>query len=101
MNHSNSYRRAAPSGQGYGQAGYGAPGGYSQSAYGQAPPPQYGHGHSHSQSHGPPPGADPMLWQWFSSVDVDRSGAISAQELQTALRNGELRFRFWLRLPLS
>ncbi len=38
---------------------------------------------------GPPPGADPQLWQWFSSVDTDRSGAITANELQSALVNGE------------
>lgn len=37
---------------------------------------------------GPPPGADPQLWQWFSAVDTDRSGAISVTELQAALVNG-------------
>jgi Ca2+-binding EF-hand superfamily protein len=37
----------------------------------------------------PPPGADPQLWQWFSSVDEDRSGSITATELQTALINGD------------
>ncbi|KAL0947392.1 hypothetical protein HGRIS_013506 [Hohenbuehelia grisea] len=37
---------------------------------------------------GPPPGADPQLWQWFSAVDTDRSGAISVTELQSALLNG-------------
>jgi len=35
-----------------------------------------------------PQGSDPQLWQWFSAVDVDRSGAISAPELQQALVNG-------------
>jgi len=35
-----------------------------------------------------PQGADPQLWQWFTSVDTDRSGAISAKELQAALVNG-------------
>lgn len=57
---------------------------------------------SHRQSHtpaysptayyqggGPPPGVDPQLWQWFSAVDSDRSGAISVTELQTALVNGK------------
>jgi hypothetical protein len=39
---------------------------------------------------GPPPGVDPQLWQWFSAVDSDRSGAISVTELQTALVNGTL-----------
>jgi len=37
---------------------------------------------------GPPAGADPQLWQWFQAVDADRSGAISVNELQTALVNG-------------
>ncbi|GAB1523437.1 EF-hand 1, calcium-binding site protein [Rhizoctonia solani] len=73
--------------QGYGgqQQGYGGQqqgyGGYGQSrgpGGWQAGPPQ-----------GPPPGADPQLWTWFSSVDSDRSGAISANELQQALVNGD------------
>jgi len=38
---------------------------------------------------GPPPGADPQLWSWFSSVDTDRSGHVSAPELQRALINGD------------
>lgn len=29
------------------------------------------------------------LWQWFESVDTDRSGHISAEELQRALINGD------------
>ncbi|KIM87575.1 hypothetical protein PILCRDRAFT_815136 [Piloderma croceum F 1598] len=37
---------------------------------------------------GPPQGADPQLWQWFQAVDVDRSGSITVNELQTALVNG-------------
>ncbi|KAH8985574.1 hypothetical protein EDB92DRAFT_1882510 [Lactarius akahatsu] len=37
----------------------------------------------------PPPGANPKLWAWFVSVDVDRSGSISAPELQRALINGD------------
>ncbi|KAF9453283.1 EF-hand [Macrolepiota fuliginosa MF-IS2] len=36
----------------------------------------------------PPPGADPQLWQWFNAVDADHSGAITVQELQSALLNG-------------
>jgi len=36
-----------------------------------------------------PPGADPQLWQWFSTVDNDRSGAITAVELERALINGD------------
>ncbi|KAH9180312.1 hypothetical protein EDB89DRAFT_2216779 [Lactarius sanguifluus] len=37
---------------------------------------------------GPPSGADPQLWQWFSAVDTDRSGSITVNELQAALVNG-------------
>jgi len=37
----------------------------------------------------PPHGADPQLWSWFSSVDVDGSGAITAIELEKALINGD------------
>lgn len=29
------------------------------------------------------------LWQWFSSADSDRSGQISAEELQQCLINGD------------
>ncbi|KII95477.1 hypothetical protein PLICRDRAFT_150222 [Plicaturopsis crispa FD-325 SS-3] len=68
--------RGAPPGGGYGgPPAYGAPGG----AGGFAPPPPVG----------PPPGSDPQLWQWFSSVDLDRSGAITASELERALINGD------------
>jgi len=70
-------------GQGYGQGpppsyggGYGGPGGY-------------GGGFSQPPPSGPPPGADPQLWQWFSTVDTDRSGNISVVELQKALINGD------------
>ena len=51
-----------------------------------------GYGHNpggYGVPQGPPPGADPQLYQWFSAVDTDRSGAISATELQSALVNGE------------
>jgi len=58
---------------GYGGGpGYGGPGGFSQ------PPPT-----------GPPAGADPQLWNCFISVDTDRSGSITATELQKALINGD------------
>lgn len=50
-----------------------------------APPGYSGGGYGYQQ---PPLGADPQLWQWFSAVDADRSGAISANELQSALVNG-------------
>ncbi|KAG8738934.1 hypothetical protein FRC10_006320 [Ceratobasidium sp. 414] len=79
MQHNLAYGQQSRYG-GYGQqAGYG--GGYSQQLGGggfQAAPPQ-----------GPPPGADPQLWTWFNSVDSDRSGSISAPELQQALFNGD------------
>jgi len=70
---------------------YGAP----PSGYGQQS--QYRPQHSSSGSRrggggpyqqGPPAGSDPQLWQWFSAVDLDRSGSISVNELQTALVNG-------------
>ncbi|CAH1247349.1 PEF1 [Branchiostoma lanceolatum] len=54
-----------------GQPGYGAAPGYG------APPAGYG----------APPGVDPNVYQWFMSVDRDRSGKISATELQQALTN--------------
>lgn len=31
-------------------------------------------GFSHTRYNQMPPGADPQLWNWFSSVDFDRSG---------------------------
>lgn len=36
---------------------------------------------------GAPPGADPQLWSWFVTVDRDRSGQISTEELRQALMN--------------
>ncbi|EEB17154.1 Peflin, putative [Pediculus humanus corporis] len=33
--------------------------------------------------------ADPEIQQWFNAVDVDRSGKITAKELQSALVNGQ------------
>jgi Ca2+-binding EF-hand superfamily protein len=55
--------------------GYGG----AQAGYGQQPQQVYGGG--------VPQGIDPNVYQWFVSVDMDRSGKISAQELQTALGN--------------
>jgi len=60
--------------------GYGGPPGYGSTPGGFAP---------QAAAHGPPPGADPLLWNWFTSVDVDRSGAITASELERALINGD------------
>jgi len=45
-------------------------------------------GYAQGPPQGPPPGADPQLWEWFSAVDTDFSGAIDANELQAALVNG-------------
>ncbi|XP_002737487.1 programmed cell death protein 6-like [Saccoglossus kowalevskii] len=64
------------------QPGYGAPGGYP----GQQP------GYGYPQQQGPPgcpPGIDPSVWQWFCAVDADRSGKITALELQQALTNND------------
>ncbi|KAL4250411.1 Peflin/Sorcin Calcium-Binding [Abortiporus biennis] len=44
----------------------------------------------------PPANANPQLYQWFTAVDTDRSGAISVQELQAALVNGN-----WTRFDLD
>jgi len=56
---------------------------------------QYG-GHSYQPQFGPPPGTDPQLWQYFTSVDTDRSGSIDVNELQSALVNGN-----WSRFDLD
>ncbi|KAI0653352.1 hypothetical protein C8Q70DRAFT_1037099 [Cubamyces menziesii] len=75
----------ASGGGGYGGGGYapppGAPGGYGGGGPGPggfAPMPS-----------GPPHGADPQLWSWFTAVDTDRSGHITVHELQKALINGD------------
>ena len=68
-------------------AGYGQPGGY-PGGYGGGYPPAAGYPGQPAGPPGMPPGADPTLWQWFLAVDADRSGQISAQELQGALTNG-------------
>jgi hypothetical protein len=51
--------------------------------------PQGHRAQGHAQQQYGNDAADPRLWQWFSAVDVDRSGAISARELQAALVNGQ------------
>lgn len=87
--HSSQYRGASPapprhgSTNPYGGGGGGYPG--AQAAYGA----QYA-------NRGPPAGADPQLWQWFSAVDTDHSGGISVSELQSALVNGN-----WTRFDLD
>ncbi|TFK71076.1 EF-hand [Pluteus cervinus] len=75
-------------GQGYG-APAGAPGGYGPGGQYGGAPVGYGGGFAPPPARGPPPGADPQLWNWFSSVDTDRSGAITAPELEKALVNGD------------
>jgi len=73
--------------QSYGQQGYYRPNnnnGPVQQGYSY----QGGYGDRYQQHQGTPAGADPQLWQWFTAVDADRSGAISVNELQTALING-------------
>jgi len=77
---------APPSGApGYGASGYGAPGygapGYGAPGYGAPGYGAPGHG-------GPPPGVSQELWHWFLSVDSDRNGRITGEELQRALLNG-------------
>jgi len=82
----------APPGQGY----PGAPP-QPQGGYPGAPPqqqggypgarPAYQPGGGYQQ--GPPQGqVDPQVAQWFNAVDTDRSGKITATELQQALVNG-------------
>jgi len=56
-----------------------------QGGYPGAPPPS---GYSAPGGYGQQPQVDPSVAQWFSAVDTDRSGQISAQELQRALVNG-------------
>merc|ERR1711862_893079 len=75
------YPGAPPAGGGY--PGSAPP----QGGYPGAPPPS---GYSAPGGYGQPPQpqVDPSVQQWFSAVDTDRSGQISAQELQRALVNG-------------
>ncbi|OAX33308.1 EF-hand [Rhizopogon vinicolor AM-OR11-026] len=60
-----------------GYGGYSAPGGYG------------GPGGFSRPATGPPHGADPQLWAWFTAVDTDGSGAVGAHELEKALINGD------------
>jgi len=84
MYHRPSHRQAHTSTPAYNQ-GYGG--------YASPPPPVHGAGYpgyapQPPPQRGPPPGADPELWRWFSAVDADRSGSITVTELQSALVNG-------------
>ncbi|TFY65503.1 hypothetical protein EVG20_g5563 [Dentipellis fragilis] len=86
----------------YSNPNYGAPGGIHHSHSSSShhhhhhspAPPTYAQGYGYQQ--GPPAGADPQLWQWFSAVDADRSGSITVNELQSALVNGN-----WSRFDLD
>ncbi|RHZ80275.1 hypothetical protein Glove_137g135 [Diversispora epigaea] len=95
-----------PQSQGQGQQhNYGGPQQYGQQQHVQQP---YGQQQQYSQQYQPqqnrpplqmapqsgpppqvPPGADPQLWYWFQAVDTDRSGALTTEELQKALINGD------------
>ncbi|RGB31681.1 hypothetical protein C1646_708371 [Rhizophagus diaphanus] len=70
------------------QGAYGQPGGY------QYPPPQQQQNRppnsgSASAPAQPPPGVDQQLYFWFQAVDTDKSGALTTEELQKALINGD------------
>ncbi|XP_044140747.1 peflin [Bufo gargarizans] len=104
-----SYGRPAPgapcgppmSNNGYGQQvpGGAAPGGPGGPYGGQAPGGPYGgsgtnpYGASQQRQYGQrpsgnlPPGVEPEAFNWFQSVDTDRSGHISLKELKQALVN--------------
>lgn len=61
-------------------------------AYGRPQQSQGGYGYQQSAPPQPPGGgADQELYQWFSTVDLDRSGQITVMELQAALVNGQYR----------
>nr|XP_039256992.1 peflin-like isoform X1 [Styela clava] len=84
----------APPGQAYGAPapGYGAPPGQPAPGYG-APPGQPGYGGAPAYG---APQVDPAVLAWFQAVDADRSGRISALELQQALTNND-----WTRFSIA
>ncbi|XP_047460802.1 peflin [Mugil cephalus] len=67
----------------YGPGPGGAPGGHYGGYGGQPHGGHYGH---HAPS-GVPPGINPEAYQWFQTVDTDRSGFINMKELKQALVN--------------
>ncbi|XP_076459897.1 programmed cell death protein 6-like isoform X1 [Babylonia areolata] len=75
------YQARGPAPPPYGAPPPGPPG------YGGGAPPALG-GYGGYGPPPPPPGVSPDLWGWFQAVDQDRSGSISASELQQALMNG-------------
>lgn len=72
--------------QGYPQQGYPQQG-YPQQGYPQQGYPQQGYPQQGSWNQGGQR-TDPVIYQWFTAVDTDKSGKITAQELQQALVNG-------------
>ncbi|XP_077975978.1 sorcin-like isoform X1 [Styela clava] len=84
------YAPPPPQAQGYAPSqaqGYAPP---PPQAQGYAPPPPRAQGYAPTQ-HAPPPGVDPNAFHWFQTVDQDRSGRISSNELQTALMNNKMK----------
>lgn len=75
------------------QGGYlGQQGGYSGQQGGYSGQQAHGGGYGnqgYQGSHPGHPGVNPEVQQWFNTVDSDRSGKISAKELQAALVNGQ------------
>ncbi|KAM9738127.1 peflin [Menidia menidia] len=83
-----------PTGYGsYGVPGYGGqygpgPGGAPQGPYGGYGGQPYGGANGYNAPPGNvPPGVNPEAYQWFQSVDADRSGFINMKELKQALVN--------------
>ncbi|TDH04322.1 hypothetical protein EPR50_G00150950 [Perca flavescens] len=72
-----------PGGQ-YGQGPGGAPAGQYGGYGGQPHAGQYG---QHPPAGNIPPGVNPEAYQWFHTVDTDRSGFINLKELKQALVN--------------
>ncbi|KAK3912643.1 Peflin, partial [Frankliniella fusca] len=68
--------------------GYGSqqPGAYGGNYYGGQQPGNY---QPQNPSPGMPGAVSPEVQQWFNAVDRDRSGKITAKELQAALVNGQ------------
>ncbi|XP_068603791.1 peflin [Brachionichthys hirsutus] len=77
----------------YGTAGHGGQYGHGPGAAPSGPYGAYGgqpygghYGHSAPAGH-VPPGVNPEAYQWFQTVDLDRSGFINLKELKQALTN--------------
>ncbi|XP_060948586.1 peflin [Limanda limanda] len=73
----------------YGHPQGGAPSGH-YGGYGGQPQQQHHHGAPyghHAPAGNMPPGVNPEAYQWFQTVDTDRSGFINPKELKQALVN--------------